>query len=213
MKKYILYLIVSIVFLNCKTEKKETHQVSSNHSKADTTKVQRDTIETVKKVVPQKFKSLKEKLKGTIYFHAYEISDFEGLSSGGFMVGSTHNDEHIYKGESYSIDVVRGHRDIVKYIIFAKEVNNNNENLSEIIDLLEMEKETDVYAKYPDKNIGICSDVLLNNKRAPELFALANYTGENVLTEVYKVWRANRETGTLEEVKDLSNITVVDEDS
>ena len=64
----------------------------------------------------------------------------------------------------------------------------------------------------PEKETVLIFDIELNSKRDLELIALAGYEESETINEVYKVWRANRKTGKFEEVKDLSNITVINED-
>lgn len=205
MKNYILYIALIFFTISCKTDKKQT-----NNSLAESVEI--DSI-TPQLQEQQKPKTLKEKLVGKVYRKAYEIPEFENYSSGGFLIGSTFNNEHIVNGKTYSIDILTEKKGIIEYILFTITHNRNDGKVTfKIIDILELDKETDVFKKFPNKDIDVFSDVLRNGERAPELLALAEYEESDVMTNVYKVWRANRKTGKFEEVKDISGITVVNED-
>ncbi len=202
MKAIILYILLFFFAIGCKTDIKQTAKTIENNT------VKVDTVKIPKQIEQKSLKSLKEKLVGTIYRKAYEITEFKDLSSGGFSIGT-----YAFNGKEYSIKKITDDNSI-KLLVFNEVVKRTDEGkaMFKIIDLLEISKETDVFKKYPNKPIDIISDVLQNGKKAPELFALAAYEEAEVMTEVYKVWRANRKTGKLEEIKDLSNITVINED-
>lgn len=208
MKHFILWLLLfSCILTSCKTDKKAIPSKLKNTAQLDSIKIQ-------KQVVQEKTKSLKEKLIGKTYRKVYEIPEFENYSSGGFLIGSTFNNEHIINGKEYTVKIINGTKGELLYLIFNEiySTTSKGKTIFKIIDLLEVETETDVFKRFPEKSIDIFSDVLFKGKRAPELLALAEYEEAEEMTNVYKVWRANRKTGKFEEVKDISGITVVNED-
>lgn len=204
MKQYIIYILVFLLF-SCKTDKK----TAANNLKNTT------VVDSVKKITPQETsKGLKEKLIGKIYRKTYEIPEFKNNNSGGFLIGSTFNNKHIFNGKEYTIKIINGINDEPLYLIFNQlhSINNEGKATFKIIDLIELEELTKGLTKKQLNQLDIFSDVLLNNERAPELLALAEYEESDVTTNIYKVWRANRKTGKFEEIKDLSGITVINED-
>ncbi|WP_148639284.1 hypothetical protein [Aquimarina longa] len=207
MKNYILYVVLGFTLLSCKTDKKSTSSDLANTVVIDSIKA--ESIEE-----QEKPKSLKEKLIGKIYRKAYEIPEFEKYSSGGFLIGSTFNNEHIVNGKEYTVKIINGINDELLYLVLNEvhTVNNDGKARFKIIDLIELGEFTQNLTQEQMDKLDIFSDVLLNNERAPELIALAEYEEAEVLTKVHKVWRANRKTGKFEEVKDISGITVVNED-
>lgn len=197
MKQYILYTLLVFILFSCKADKKTTSSSLENTVILDTLKTQQQENHG--------FKTLKEKLVGEIYKGGQKIRELSKYPNQGvFHIGSV-QDSPRYTSITFKKD------NGVKIILFLR-VDNEDLNEALIIDLLEIEKETDVYEKYPNKDIDIFSDVLLNNKRVPELIALAVYEEAEEISEVYKVWRANRKTGKFEEITDLSGITVINED-
>ncbi|MFC5046163.1 hypothetical protein ACFSTE_04655 [Aquimarina hainanensis] len=205
---YILYIVFIFLASSCKKDKKQALKNVSESVKVDS------TISQIQEL--QKTKSLKEKLVGQNCKDAHDLARVEGhYITGGFLIGSTFNEEHIVDGKTFSITGIRGKKGEKKNhstYLMLKQSYEDESSSCKIVDILEVEKATDIFKKYPDKDIDIFSDVLLNGNRAPELLALAEYEETDIMTNVYKVWRANRKTGKFEEVKDISGITVVNED-
>jgi len=232
--KLNIYLIIffSSLFFSCKTEEKKPANIEkkikaveipiqitqesivSKKASKDLKKKITDSIKIQKQEIKSKSKNLKEKLTGKIYRDANEFQEFSGFSSGGFVIGESFTDDEFYKGKRYSINEISGIYDEILFLIFDElhKRDSDGQAYNKVVDILEMKKETDVFQKYPDEEIIIISDVLVNNNRDPELIALVAYEEASVFTKVYKVWRANRETGKFEEITDLSNITVFNED-
>jgi len=180
--------------------------------KKNTTKVI-DSVKPKKTVKQEKEqpKELKDKLKGVPCSKAYKISEFKNLSIGGHSIGDHHNG-YEYKGKMYSLKTIQADYDIVKYIVFDSAINETNEkNECQIVDLLEVSEEQQKLIV--DENAFFAYNVHQNGKKDPELFAFASYNKKTEeLTNIYHVWRTNRETEKIEEIKDLSNIKVLEED-
>ncbi|QKX06114.1 hypothetical protein HN014_14755 [Aquimarina sp. TRL1] len=184
----------------------------TSNSLAESVEIDSITPQLQEQQIP---KTLKEKLVGKTYRKAFEIKEFSKYNiSGGFSLEGIHNNENTINNKEYSICRLRGKDQKTKILVLEEVYKRSDDGKSyfKILDLLELDKETDVFKKFPNKDIDIFSDVLLNGNRAPELLALAEYEETDIMTNVYKVWRANRKTGKFEEVKDISGITVVNED-
>ncbi|WP_152537362.1 MULTISPECIES: hypothetical protein [Aquimarina] len=208
MKYYLTYIVFIFLTSSCKTDNKQTI-----NNLADS--------EAIDSIIPQtlgqqKAKTLREKLVGQRCDDAHNLARSEGYYiPGGFLIGSTFNNEHIVDGKTFGITRISGKKGEEKnystYLIL-KQSYEDKSSPCKIVDVLEVDKETDIFKKFPNKDIDIFSDVLVNNERAPELLALAEYEEAGIMTKVYKVWRVNRKTGKFEEINDLSNITVINED-
>jgi len=192
MKTIILYILLFFFAIGCKTDIKQTAQIIENNI------VKVDTVKTKKQIAQERSKNLKNKFIGKPYGTLKEFIRLNNYSSGGFYFEGQFEESY---GGIFSF---RGKNDKIEFIIFK--INNI------IMDIIDIDNDIDPKIFNPNKETVIFDDVLRNGKKAPELFALAAYEEAEVMTEVYKVWRANLKTGKIEELKDLSNITVIDED-
>ena len=184
MRIIILYFIVSFTLISCKTERKKTQSVE-NILKIDTLKVN------------NKGKlngSIKRKFIGKTLKSIKELEPFNHYSSGGMYFGESNG----------GLFTFRGKEDEIKFIIFTIK--------AKVVDIVDIENEFDSNMFNSNKETVIFYDVLQNNKRDPELFALAAFEEQEIITEVYRVWRANCNTERIEEIKDKTNIVVINED-
>ncbi|MFD0992990.1 hypothetical protein [Tenacibaculum geojense] len=208
MKYFVFNVFFVLLLFSCKSDKKNTPTVplaANNITSIDSININRK----------QESKDLKEKLVGKTcsYLSSSEFEKF--YIPGGFLIGSTYQNEHILDGKIFGITRINGKKEDEKNHnthLILKQSYEDEKFPCKIIDVLDIEKETDIFKKFPNKDIDIYTDVLQNGNRAPELLALVEYEESEVMTNVYKVWRANRRTGKFEEVKDISGITVVNED-
>ncbi|MCF6350611.1 MAG: hypothetical protein L3J23_06210 [Flavobacteriaceae bacterium] len=198
MKHSILYLLLfSGILFGCKSDKIKTLSNLSNTSLNDETK----------KKTTQVPKSLKEKLIEKRYNKLSDINELKDYSTGWFLLGERNNSNK----EVYIIKCSERNGDLK--IILSKyfdEALGDKKNV--ISDLIEIDEFTKSIPQEKINKIDIFSDILLNNKRTSDLIALAVYEEAEVMSEVYKVWRIDLETGKFEEITDLSGITVINED-
>lgn len=200
-KYAVIYLTLSIVLMACKTDNKKTN-------KTVTQTIQTDTVKTKK--TTKEIDYLKAKLIGKTYRGLSDMPEFNDYSIGWFVIGN----EDDFKN-SYDISVIRGEHDLIKYLMLSELVRRTNEgkSISKIIDIIDVtEIVKELNKKHPKEDISIFEQMLINNKRDPELFGFAPFKEEEIITEVYKVWRANHKTGKIEDVKNISNIVIVNDD-
>lgn len=161
---------------------------------------------------------LKEKLVGQTcsYFHGLVEQEGYYIVTGGVSFGTGYGEEKIINDKLFSIAIVRGKIGDNKEYTTHSILKQSYEDESipcKIVDVLDVEAETDLFEKYSNENIGICPDVLFNGEIAPELFALVEYEEDvEFYKSIFKVWRVNRKTEKFEEVKDFTGITVINED-
>lgn len=162
---------------------------------------------------------LKEKLVGQLCSYAHDLIDSKGYYiPGGFLIGFVYGEEKTINGKLFGITRIRGkkgdEKDYTTHLILQQSYEDES-NPCQIADVLDVERETDLFEKYPDKDLDVMTNVAVNGKIDTELLALAVYEfdeyGEDkeVLTEIYKLWRANRNMGKFEEIKDLTGVTVI----
>lgn len=215
-KVWKIYLSISLIVLGCNNTKTEAGIKEENTVRWSLGK---DTIQSEKQLESRDFETLKEKLIGRVYRKTYDIPEFnnENYSSGGFSIGSSYQEGYIFNEKEFSKKKIYGKKGALLFLIFNEldERDNDGKAYFKIIDMLEIEKETDAFRKYPEKNLTVMSNVAVNGKIDTELLALAvrefDEYGEDkeVLTEIYKLWRANRKTGKFEEIKDLTGVSVI----
>jgi len=211
MKLQFLYLLVFIFNIACKTDRKQSAQnVVDKIVVVDSVKNQKKNEQKA-----SESQSLRDKLIGTIYTKHYEIPEFKGYSAGSNLIGDLNSDysyNYDYKGKKYSSSNIVGEQDVVKYVVFrTTNSKDSNKVTFKIIDLLEVDK------KYQQIMIGenafFWNNIHVNGKKDPELFALVSYNKKTEeLTNIYNVWRTNRETEKIEEIKDFSGIKIIEED-
>ncbi|WP_148639282.1 hypothetical protein [Aquimarina longa] len=194
MKQYILYIVFGFSLLSCKTDKKTT-----SDSLASTA-----VIDSVKVPSQEKPKSLKEKLIGKKYNQLSNIKELEKYSTGWFLLRERNSDSGIY------IIKCNEKNGNLKVVISKGFDESSEQNI--ILDLIEIEEFTKSMSQEEINNLDIFSDILIVNERVSNLIALAVYEEAEVINKVYKIWRVNLKTGKFEEVKDISGITVVNED-
>ncbi|MEM8940451.1 MAG: hypothetical protein AAGC64_14020 [Bacteroidota bacterium] len=165
----------------------------------------------------QKYPGLEEKLVGQICSYLRDFAEQERYYiPGGFLIGFGYGEEEIMNGRLFGITRIRGKKgDNKEYTthLILKQSYEKKSIPCKIVDVLDVEKETDLFEKYPNKDLDVMTNVRVNGKTDTELLALAVYDSEEeILTEIYKLWRANRKTGKFEEIKDLTGVTVFNED-
>lgn len=197
MTRQYLYICLFIYLISCNTEVHQTRQSGFNDI-VQTNEVSQQICDTVQ--------STQEELIGKIYRKHYEIPEFKNLNGGGYLIGDYENG-YEYKGEAYSLEILREDYIGVKYILLTKTHSRVNGKANfKILDMLKIKKELENPVAFISHNVNE------NGKKDVELFSLVEYDNYEDIKKVFKVWRANRELEKIQEIKDLSSIEVIGPD-
>ena len=185
MKLKILYTLLFILMINCKTETKQTIKKSENLIvKAS------DTIKNKSKL------NIIDKFIGKIYKSIDDIDEFKQYSVGFASI------EDEFNSKTYDLLTLSGKGDIEKFIIFRSSLSDGDYRGNfKILDILDLTTEdNNKLLKDKDKNLFI-HFCYKNGKNDQEIIAIAEYDEyAEFLTKIHKAWRADRKTEKIIEI-------------